>query len=85
MGAYLSSVLSHPATLHNTRKVSDILQARYALAHGETLVKSVCFADCNPSTILTGEGSNLNTLDKSQDVAIAIFRVEEFNLAVISF
>ena len=25
-------------------------------------MKSVFLADCNPSTILTGEGSNLNTL-----------------------
>jgi len=87
MGAYLSSVLSHPATSpqHTTRKVSDVLQVRYTLAHGETFVKSVFLSDCNTSTVLTGEGFDLNALDKSQNIAVAVFRVEEFNLAVISF
>lgn len=48
-------------------------------------METVGLSDGNASTVLAGKGANFNTLDKSQDVAVAVFRVEEFNLAVISF
>ena len=87
MGAYLSSVLSHPATSpqHTTRKVSDVLQARYTLAHGETFVKSVFLADCNPSPIRAGEGFDLNTLNSAEDVTATRNRIEKFNFTLIAF
>jgi hypothetical protein len=74
-----------PATLHNTRKVSDILQARYALAHGETFVKSVLLADCNPSPIRAGEGLDFDTLDGAEDVTTTRYRIEKLDFTLIAF
>lgn len=74
-----------PATLHNTRKVSDILQARYALAHGETFVKSVFLADCNPSPIRAGEGFDLDTLNGAEDVTATRYGVEKLDFTLIAF
>ena len=70
---------------HNTRKVSDILQARYALAHGETFVKSVLLADCDPSPIRAGEGFDLDTLNGAEDVAVPAFGIQELDFTLIAF
>ena len=79
---------SRPAkggVLPTTRKVSDILQARYTLVHGETFVKSVFLSDCNPSPIRAGKGFDLDTLNSTEDVTATRYGVEKLNFTLVAF
>ena len=70
--------------LPTTRKVSEVLQARYTLAHGETLVESVGLSDCNASTVRAGEALDLYAGHLAKDVLLPVDGIEERNLTLVS-
>ena len=70
--------------LPTTRKVSDILQARYALAHGETLVESVGLSDGNASTVRAGEALDLNASDLAKNILFPVDGIQKRDFSLVT-
>lgn len=47
-------------------------------------MQAVRLANSDPATVGAGEGSNLDTFDRSKDVLLSTNRVEERNLAFVT-
>ena len=47
-------------------------------------MQAVRLTDSDPTTVRAGEGSNLDTFDRSKDVLLSTNRVEERNLAFVT-
>ena len=47
-------------------------------------MQAVILFDGNPATVLAGEGSNLDTVNLSENVFLSMLRIQERNLAFVT-